>query len=517
MFVDARELPDGSSIEVDLCIVGAGPAGITMARDLARAGIDVCMLESGGVDHDDATQALSRGSNVGYPYYDLDLVQVRRFGGAGNVWSGACRPLDEIDFARRPELPLSGWPFGKADLDPFYARAHELLELGPYRYDPADLELPDSRRLPIADERVETAMYRASPVRFGARFKDEVAEASRITVYLHANVVEIEANADRSAVTGLRVATLSGLEHRVRARTFILATGAIENARLMLASKLGNDRDLVGRFFMEHLSVPSAVVMTSDADIDTGVYAARLIDGVFGVGYLTIGPQMLEEEGLPNIRAFVSDTTPDEAARKSSEGVASAGFMWNAVMSGQGLGTVSRHLGGLIRDVDGVLLYGYYRAFRPMDGVLTLVSHIEQTPDPESRVTLDEERDPLGTPRVKLAWRFGELERRSMRRAMELFAQGLGASGLGRVRVLEDGREGWPPGVRGSWHQMGTTRMDTDPTRGVVDENCRVHGMANLYVAGSSVFPTAGYTNPTLTIVALAHRLADHLAAGDRS
>jgi choline dehydrogenase-like flavoprotein len=518
MFIDARTLPETSEIETGLCIVGAGPAGITLAREIASRGTDVCLLESGGFEHDEETQSLCRGKNIGFPYYDLDLVQVRRFGGAGNVWSGASRPLDAIDFAKRESLPYSGWPFDKSHLDPYYKRAHEVLELGPYRYDVAEWETAEARRLALGEGGVTTAIYRVSPTRFGAKYREEIERTSNIKAYLFANVIEIEVNPEGRVVSRVRAVTLQGQELAVKAKAFVLATGAIENARLLLASDgvqqrgLGNDRDLVGRFFMEHLSVPGAVLMTSSPDTSTGLYSGRESRGVWGVGYLTLSPEALSHEGVPNIRASVLDTTPNEAARKSSLGILSAGFLWNSLMSAEGTSSITRHLRNVIADVDGVLLYGYFRAFRPVDGLLTLVNHIEQRPNPDSRVTLTSERDRLGMPRAAVDWRFGSLERDALRQFNGLIAQAVGEAGLGRIRILDDEPEtGWPRGVRGAWHQIGTTRMDSDPSRGVVDQDCRIHGLANLYIAGSSVFPTSGYTNPTLTIVALALRLADHM------
>ncbi len=518
MFIDARALDRKTDVETDVCIIGAGPAGITMAREFAAKSIDVCLLESGGFEYDEETQALCRGENIGYQYYDLDLLRVRRFGGASNVWSGACRPLDEIDFVKRDSIPYSGWPFDKAHLDPYYQRAHAVCELGTYQYDTDQWEHDENRRFPLQGERVETAMYRVSPTRFGQKYREEIDREDRIKTYLFANVVDIETNVDGNAITRVRTKTFGGKEMTVKARVFVLATGAIENARLLLASDtvhrngLGNQHDVVGRYFMEHLSVPGSVLMLSDPETPIGLYSGGVLDDVWGVGYLTLSPEVLAREGLLNIRAFVQATTPDEAARKSSLGVLSAGFMWNSIMAGEGARSSSRHLKNVLSDLDGVLLYGYFRAFRPSGGLLTLGSHIEQAPNPDSRVTLTSDRDRLGMRRPALAWRFGELEREALRRANILFGEEIGRAGLGRVRVLDDQSEsGWPPGVRGGWHQMGMTRMDLNPRRGVVDQNCRVHGIANLFIAGSSVFPTSGYTNPTLTIVALAIRLADHL------
>ena len=148
----------------------------------------------------------------------------------------------------------------------------------------------------------------------------------------------------------------------------------------------------------------------------------------------------------------------------------------------------------------------------PARRAIFFMNELEQAPNPASRVRLIEQRDALGMPRVQLEWRLSGLDKRSIRRAHELLARELGRAGLGRLQLmLSEDEHRWPPELGGGRHHMGTTRMHRDPARGVVDPDCRVHGVGNLYVAGSSVFPTVGAANPTLTIVALALRLADHL------
>lgn len=523
MFIDARNLDDGARIDADLCIIGAGAAGITLARELAGSSIGVCLLESGGLESDPATQALYEGENVGLPYYDLTALRLRFFGGTTNHWSGTCRPLDAIDFEERPWVPFSGWPFDKAHLDPYYERAQAVCELGPYDYRPESWERPDNLRLPLDPARVETAMFQSSPpTRFGLAYREAVGGASNIDTYLYANAVDLVATESARGLDHVRAVTLAGNSFEVHARRYVLATGAIENARLMLASNgvqqsgLGNDHDLVGRFFMEHLAVPSGLLVPAAEDGRLRLYTepSKLGgDGIQGKAYLTLPRSVLETERLVNVRAFIDPANAIEALRGTSAGVESVFDLMQSLGAG---GDTAQHVRNIVGGADDVAMYSYRRLFRPPRfRAWWLYTHMENAPNPDSRVSLTDDRDALGTRRVQLAWRLGELERRTFERSARIVAEECGRAGVGRVQLLvPDPQTGWPTvyrGLRGAWHQMGTTRMHRDPRRGVVDEHCRVHGIENLCIAGSSVFPTSGYTNPTLTLVALAIRMADRL------
>jgi choline dehydrogenase-like flavoprotein len=519
MFIDARTLPNETRIQTDVCIVGGGAAGITLAREFIGGTVDVCLLESGGLEFNSKTQSLYKGENVGFPYYDLELLRLRYFGGTTNHWGGTCRPLDEIDFERRDWVSHSGWPFDKSHMDPYYRRAHAVCQLGPYDYNPGSLETDSNRRIPLKGDRVTTAMAQQSPpTRFGQVYREEIRAAKNIKTYLYANVVDIETNSSFQKVGRLRVATLEGHRFWVSAKVFILATGAIENARLLLNSDkgqkggLGNSYDLVGRYFMEHLSVPGALLLPSDPNLQTGLYSAKQVKGVTGEGFLTLTAETLRKEELLNVRVWLLTASPQELMRNVSGWTVSAERILKEGRTGNLSSSFMKDLWNVISDIDEVAIYTYRKLVRPARGVLSLYYHIEHAPNPESRVSLASDRDQLGMKEVKLAWRFGDLERRTLRRTNQIVGEEMGAAGIGRIQEVHGETEtGWPPGLRGAWHQMGTTRMDSDATKGVVDENCRIHGLSNLYVAGSSVFPTSGYTNPTLTIVALSLRLADHV------
>lgn len=514
MFLDARNVPDGSEIESDVCIVGAGAAGITLARELAGQSRLVCLLESGGLEPDAETQALYRGEVVGFPYYPTDAFRLRYFGGTTNHWSGVCGPLQEIDFEARSWVPHSGWPFARSALEPYYRRAQEVCQLGPYRYDPEPWQGPDAPPLALDAERLHTVMNQLSPpTRFGLAYRDALRDAADVQTYLHANAVNLETQADGTRVSRVAVATLAGTRFAVRARQVVLATGAVENARLLLASRdrsaagVGNPHDRVGRFFMEHLSVQGALFAPIDPALPMGLYGFREAQGVRAQGCVVPTEATLRDEELLSLRCYLQPASSRTAIRSVWFGLLRSG----TGSTPEGLAERVVHA---LRQLDDLAIHGYRSFFEGSARSYAVVHHLEHAPNPQSRVTLGDERDALGLPRVRLDWRFGELERRTLRRAVEIFGREVGRAGLGRAaEVPDDPTTGWPPLLRGAWHQMGTTRMHTDPRHGVVDADARVHGLENLYLAGSSVFPTSGYMNPTLTIVALSLRLADHLKA----
>jgi choline dehydrogenase-like flavoprotein len=485
LLVDARSVEDSRTLEADLCIVGAGAAGIALALELVGRPLRVLLLESGGFEPEPETQALYRGRVFGRPYFRLDSARTRRFGGSTNCWLGLCRPLDPIDFEVRDWVPHSGWPFDRAHLDPFYARAHDTCRLEDPVYDGSSWASAERPALPFVGGSVSTRNLQIAPVRFGRVHRDRVTSARNVQTVLFANAVEIVANEAASAVERVRVATLSGRRFDVRARAFVLATGGIENPRLLLASNgvqregLGNGRGLVGRFFMEHPRVVSGAWLPSSDALRLGLYRPHPRGRVENVALLTVSDATLRSERMLSFASLL--------AREAE------------------LPEFEVSLARMVHEMDAA-------PGGPADRASFLLGECEQAPNPESRVRLVEERDALGMPRVQLEWRLSALDKRSLRRGHEILARELARAGLGRLQqLLSEDDHRWPEELAGGRHHMGTTRMHADPARGVVDADCRLHGVSNLYVAGSSVFPTGGAASPTLTIVALALRLADHL------
>ncbi len=472
-------------METDVCVIGAGAAGLTLARELAGAPFRVALLESGGFDPDPPTQALYRGRVHGRRYFTLDACRSRQFGGSTNCWQGLCRPLDPIDFEARDWVPHSGWPFQAAALAPFYVRAQQVLRLEDFAYDAGRWATPEHAPLPFASGAIESRVFQVAPTRMGELYRDEITGARNVDTWLFANAVEIETDAEARSVRSVRVATLDGNSFPVRARLFVLATGGIENARLLLASNrvqqagLGNGNDLVGRFFMEHPHVVAGAFLRSGSAVSLSFYRAREAGRVKLAGYLAGSDALQREERLLAFSAFLAQ----EAALPDFE----------------------RALGRVVYEGD-------VAGGEPVSRAVFFMNEIEQAPNPNSRVRLGEERDALGMPRVRLEWRLSSIDKQSIRRSHLILGRELGRAGLGRLQLMlsEDEYE-WPPELGGGRHHMGTTRMHEDPKQGVVDAEGRVHGLANLFVAGSSVFPTGGAANPTLTLVALALRLADRL------
>ncbi|HVH66422.1 MAG TPA: GMC family oxidoreductase [Gemmatimonadales bacterium] len=509
MHIDARTLPDGSLLEGDLCIVGAGAAGITVALEWIGSRHKVLLLEGGGLEYEPAMQDLYRGAIVGLPYFPLHAARLHYFGGTTGHWAGFCATLDPIDFEKREWVPSSGWPLRREDLDPFYARAQPLLELGPYEYAADAWRKRDAALTPLPlDPRVMwTKMFQFSPpTRFGKRYRDAIVGARNVHLYTHANVCELEANEPVSAVDGLRVRTLDGKEHRVRARHYVLACCSIQNARLLLASNrratggrlggLGNAHDLVGRFFMEHIEMPGGhFALAASHSQYMKMYALEF--GKTRVrGEMALTAAVQREQRILNGTVSLEPGALDEVAKSTFE-------------------QFTPKLVAEFRKEESEDTSGSSEGPSPETSrFFHLMTRVEQSPNPDSRVTLSAERDALGMPRVKLDWRLTELERRSFRVMYEVMARELGRSGAGRVQLLDWVRQDeapWPSNISGGWHHMGTTRMHGDPRSGVVDANCQVHGLDNLHVAGASVYPTGGAANPTLTLVALSLRLSDHL------
>lgn len=516
MIIDARTVLENEIIETDICIVGAGPAGITLAHEFIGQPFRVCLLESGGLELDEQTQSLSQGENIGFPYPPLETTRFRCFGGTlgRDAW---CRQLDDIDFEIRDWLPYSGWPFDKSHLDPFYKRAQSIFQLRPLQYDVEVLETTNSPYLPRIGDSVITKIIQISPIRFGEVYRDEIKRSDNVCAHIYANVVDIETTHAARTVTRLHIACLQGNKFWVSARLFILAVGGIENARLLLLSNkiqsagLGNQNDLVGRFFMEHPHLESGVLIPSDPYFSATRYSFKYkINNIPVIRALTLSAQTLRREKLMNFSA-----TLEPLYYQSSSGVTSFGLLIKAIRCGKVPDDLVKHLSNIIFNLNDVAIATYKKLFNNTSHPIKFFrfyNRIEQAPNPDSRVTLSTERDSFGKNRVLLDWRLSTIDRRSVIRANEIIHAELYRTGLGNLKItLDDHDTSWPPSLTGGHHHMGTTRMHVDPRRGVVNEDCQVHGVSNLFIAGSSVFPTSGCVNPTLTIVALALRLADHI------
>lgn len=545
MLIDSRQLQSGQSFETEICVIGAGIAGITLAMEFDRAGLSCVVLESGGEVRDDATADLYRGPSAGREYAFADGTRSRFLGGSSNCWGGFCRPWDQTAFEQRDWVNASGWPIGRAELEPYYARAHDVLRVPSRDYDPAEWvaaaeSAPPARagcypvlprRLPVDPQHVEEIIALFSPpVPLGRRYRPELAASRRIQVLLWANVVDIRSNPWGGAIEQVTARTLSGVDLSVRARIFVLATGGIENARLLLASNrqqtdgLGNHHDLVGRYFQDHPRRRNGIVEFGEAYRHNPLYDVKFhciadhlrIADTNVCGHLRLPWAVQQREQLLDAQIWFRSMYSGETEPITTALYHLSQRARRRLSPTYGLG---RDLSVLMANPFATALYvwGHTTGSRALVRSVTMELIVEPEPDRDSRVTLSDQRDALGMRRAQVDWRLSEGVARTVDRTFELVAAELRERNIAAVTLDRPLAEtGWPDNVEGTYHHMGTTRMHDSPRMGVVDRNCRIHGIGNLYVAGSSVFPSSSSNHPTMTLTALALRLADHLVAHSR-
>lgn len=522
MFIGNADLQETTSIDTDICIIGSGAAGISMAKSFLNTNIRVAVIEAGGFEYDSESQEVYKGRNIGLPYPPLDVTRLRYFGGSTNHWEGNVYPFKVTDFDKHDWLPNSGWPIRKGDLDPYYQEAFDICMFGTGAYqwskDYWQNELDISSSLP--DEKIfklsfYQRMRRMVPSfqSFGTYIKDELQKSENISVYVNLNVIELNTNDDGDRIASVSLLSKSGKSLTLRARDYVLATGGIENARLLLVSNstikdgIGNQNGLVGRYFCEHPVVYAGKLLTS---------GKHSIEKIFDVHDTASGPWCLAQlspsfEYQKNNRLVSSFVRLFASPLPASDSGLSARRILNGLNHGELPENLLNEIGTVITDIDTLLERQYYKLSRVKPEYYTISVRIEPAPNYDSRIFLINEKDKFGKQRVALDWKVGDAARRTMLNITNAFASEMGRMGIGRVRINPKLESEWENHFHVGNHQMCTTRMASSARNGVVDKNCKVFSMANLYTAGSSVFSTGGSGTPTLTLVALALRLAEHL------
>lgn len=546
MIEDANAIPAGTELECDVVIVGSGAAGATLACELIGSGLNVLVLEGGGEKFDTRAQELYKGEvDDKGRHGELTRYRRRMFGGTTTVWGGRCAPFDPIDFEARPWVPHSGWPVTRAEMDPYYARAHTYAHAGNYTYESASL--PDGTKplVPGLDSTVvlQDRMWRFSlPTDFGKTNRARLQQAANVKLLLHANVLQLKSNAAGSHVERLRVATLEGKEFSVRARFVALAAGGIEVTRLLMLSDdanpagLGNEYDLVGRFYGSHVSGDLGEVALAPRAAGTIWTYEQGRDGVYCKRHLRISEETQRRLGLLNYRCTLTHPPFGDPSHRSA--VLSAAYLvkrflthqippeFSKDMASREYHHVRQHIRNVILGSPALIGFGLHWFFKRTIATrkypsvslcskanrYTIHFDAEQTPNRESRIILGNEKDRFGLRRVRVLWKTSELDSHSVGECHRILAEEFARTGAGKVelphteaaRIIRD-----ESGV-GS-HHIGSTRMSDDPKQGVVDRNARVHSVANLFIAAPSIFCTASFANPVLTTAAFAVRLGDHL------
>jgi choline dehydrogenase-like flavoprotein len=505
----------------DVCIVGAGAAGIALAAELVRQGCCVLLLESGGAVVEPEAQVLNSCVYTGQPHREANIGRFRALGGTTTVWGGQILELDAEDFAARNWVPGSGWPFPKEKLQPYYERASRAEGLSHAIRDDGEVWRQVNTSAPDLGDALEPYFTRWCPEPNFARLYSKTLVSANICVVLHATATAMLPVENGASIVGIRCRTPGGKEHTFSAQRYVLCLGTIETARFLLQPIPGgqtqtwNRSGLVGRHFQSHLDYNAARIPAEDA-----VRLRRWFANVYLRGYkyhpkFHLAFPVQRRQKLLNIAGSITCINPEEKELRRVKSLA------RNLMQGRAAGTVLADLPSVLSQISTVLQLGYGygvegRARWPKNSAFWLRVHSEQEPLSESRITLTDVRDASGLLQSRLDWRVSPLEWKTIQSFTEQVGQIFAAHAMADIEIQSElSRE---DGFRDvvfddSHHHMGGTRMAESPAEGVVDPNLRLHGVENAYVCGASVFPSSGFSNPTHTLIALAIRLADHLTA----
>ncbi|MGO8720830.1 MAG: GMC oxidoreductase [Acidobacteriaceae bacterium] len=523
MILDLERERTPPSFAADVCVVGAGAAGIVLAAELAGQGKRVLLLESGGSKEEEAIQQLNRSERTGQPLKAVHPGRFRALGGTTIRWGGQIQEMQEQDFEVRPGIPGGGWPISKSVLDPYYKRALEAEGLVPVLQTDEEVWKQMDSAPPKLDDDLVPYFTRWCPEPNFARLYRDTLASPNLCVVLHATVCEILLDDARDAVTGVRCRSLRGNEHVFRAPLYVLCLGTIETVGLLL-QPLEQGRmapwqrnDWLGRHVQSHIDYNSARLVAVDRKRMEQVFPNVYLKRRKYQPKLRVTPERQRQEEMLNIAGAISfislgNVEQDVRQMKSAARNLLRGN-WSAIGLRDTLPAL-RRLPILLQ-----LAYSFYvshRAYWPKDVTYWLRVHCEQEPLSASRITLSPERDALGMFRSRLDWQVSLLEWKTIQRFTAMVQRALEAAGLATVvpqpeLALEDGFRNVT--FDDSYHWMGGTRMAAAAADGVVDSDLKLYGVRNAYVCSASVYPTSGFANPVHTLLALAIRLADHLAA----
>jgi hypothetical protein len=526
MIIDFNNSSVNVDFHCDVCIVGGGPAGISLALELNEQGLSTCLIESGGLKISRKNQRLNRVNNLGIPYKDLSVQRGRFLGGSSNLWGGNCIPLDPIDFRAIKARDFNSWPFSYSSLEPYIVKAQMLLGIDSSRFGDGLLQ-----KIKLAPNQTEDGLFDFKawqfcdfPFRFGDKFYDQLSSFKRITVVLNANIVDFEFFPGEVEASSVVIKNLTGKKRRMKAANFVLACGGVENARILLnvadssCSSVLSDLDAIGRNFSEH---PNATIGYLEGENARKIYEAHKIKYIDGSKEikpgLGISSKVQEEKGVLNGIVSIWPVSIEnntvtrakllfELFRKKEFGLK---FLLNTFLVLPGIVSLLPHVRHRIR---GGITSSPQRTDRFEVRLMT-----ETVSNPFSRVELTSQKDSIGLRLASLDWRLTERDKASFLSIAKLakvhFEKEQGVELLLERWVTDESMD-WTRFINHDGHyghHMGTTKMGVNHNDSVVDQNCKVHGLKNIYIAGSSVFPTFGFANPTLTIVALSIKLAGHL------
>jgi choline dehydrogenase-like flavoprotein len=555
VFIDGRQIASGSTLETDVCIVGGGPAGIAIARELSGTSISVILVESGGWRPNKLTQNLNAAelaSDSRHP--PPEMYRERRFGGSSTIWGGRCVPLIRSDFEPRSHVANSGWPISYDEMIPYYSRALTYCEAGEFAFEPSCLKASGPIIDGLASTKITVGLERFSPpTDFGRRFKSDLIGSPVHRILLESTCIRLANSDSGRSVEAVECSTISGNNFRICAKYVVVAAGGLESVRLLAASNdgvstgLANSSGVLGRYYMSHLE---GTLGRLQVDPGRGVAwnFARTRDGIYVKHHIRLSDEVQRRYELRNMIFRLHHANPMDP--QHGDPVLSLMYIakrfilpeYRRKITAVELESLDRLQKGsalLVQHVSNIAenplrLIGFlsswlyrrhacyrripYVALHSKHGAYPLDYNAEQTPLYDSRISLAHDKDRFGVPKLRIDWRVCPEDMASIAASYRQMHNILAGTNVAAVIYNDDTlNERVKEAVAIGGHHIGTARMSDDPKRGVVNPQCRTHDVENLYLAGSAVFPTSGSANPTLTIVALAIRIADRLRAAFRS
>ena len=502
------ELPDEME-RCAVCVVGGGIAGLVLAQRLVERGVEVTLLEAGGLELEAASQSLYQAAEMGVERHTgTHEGRFRTWGGSSVRWGGQLLPYTEEIFRPREGMVSAGWPIGPEALEPFYGAVERLMGVDKLPFGEGLLPAVGRRAVELDGMRLRFSKWAPFGRRNLARTVGrEMLEHAGVRVVTHANAVELLGGGRR--VTGVRVVDYRGRRTVVPAGAVVVATGTVESSRLLLLSPdvVPNAGDQVGRGFHDHVSVRVATLEGPAREAVLERLGPAFVEGTLHTAKVEGGDALRVREGLLAVMGHVVIEEPEGG------GVGAIRNLLRSVQRGRLREAVGENLGAVVRgsgDVARLLWASRVQRRRAVSARAAVSLHVdlEQPGRAEDRVMLSETRDGLGLPRAAVHWRVGAEERATAGRFARALRESMRGAGFPEARWwAEDALR-----FADTYHPMGGLRMGTDPRTSVVDAELRVHGLENLYVASCAVFPAGGSSNPTFTLMALALRLAEQMA-----